>query len=83
MPRWISVKLGFQNYRFLTFKKYPNNYFLYTLSKGNLEKLEIAEEKLDPFLLAVVEEPFSGNLRPFNRVRTTLKNFLGDNNTFS
>ncbi|MHA1782456.1 MAG: hypothetical protein ACTSUL_03405, partial [Promethearchaeota archaeon] len=24
-PRWIAVKLGFQHYRFLTFKKYPND----------------------------------------------------------
>ena len=36
MPRWIAVKLGFQNYRFLTFNQYENEYFLYVLSQGNL-----------------------------------------------
>jgi hypothetical protein len=29
-PLWISFKLGFQEYRFLTFKKYKNDYFLYS-----------------------------------------------------
>ncbi|MEJ2249271.1 MAG: hypothetical protein P8Y70_07170 [Candidatus Lokiarchaeota archaeon] len=83
MPRWISVKLGFQDYKFLTFKKYPNNYFLYTLSKGNLKKLSIVEEELNPFILAVVDEPFSGNLRPFNNIKSTLKKYLKEKNRFS
>jgi hypothetical protein len=83
MPRWIAVRLGFQDYRFLTFKQYKNDYFLYSLSKGNLEKLRTAEEILNPFVLAVVDEPFSGNLRPFNKVKATLKKFLNEKNQFS
>ncbi|GAJ06728.1 unnamed protein product, partial [marine sediment metagenome] len=37
-PRWIAVKLGFQKYRFLTFRKYQNDYFLSFLSEGNLKE---------------------------------------------
>ena len=71
-PRWIAVKLGFQNYRFLTFKKYQNDFFLYFLSEGNLEKIEIIEEQLTPYINHAVDKPFTGNLRPFNSLKMTL-----------
>ncbi|NVM38213.1 MAG: hypothetical protein HWN81_21645, partial [Candidatus Lokiarchaeota archaeon] len=45
-PRWIAVKLGFQKYRFLTFKKLENDYFLSMLSEGNLSKIEQVENLL-------------------------------------
>ena len=69
MPRWIAVKLGFQNYRFLTFQKLKNDYFLSFLSEGNLEKLEIAEAQLEPLIAPVTRESFSGDLRPFNQLK--------------
>ncbi len=75
-PRWIAVRLGFQNYRFLTFKKYKNDYFLYILSEGNLEKLNKVEAFLDPFVEHVVDSPFSGTLKPFNRIKNTLTELL-------
>jgi len=50
-PRWIAVKLGFQRYRFLTFKKYKNEYFLSLLSEGNLQKLDKVEDEIEPILL--------------------------------
>jgi hypothetical protein len=75
-PRWIAVKLGFQNYRFLTFKKYPNEYFLYMLSEGNLKKLNIVEETFDVLIQHVVDSPFSGTLKPFNRLKATIKEML-------
>lgn len=75
IPRWIAVKLGFQNYRFLTFKKYQNDYFLSLLSEGNLEKIEQIEQLLDP-INEVANMVFSGNLKPFNELKLTLeKNF--------
>ncbi len=75
-PRWIAVKLGFQNYRFLTFKKYRNDYFLSCLSEGNLQKIEILEAQIDPILVNSIDTPFSGNLRPFNKLKSQIKDFI-------
>ncbi|MFW9874452.1 MAG: hypothetical protein ACFFG0_15205, partial [Candidatus Thorarchaeota archaeon] len=72
-PRWIAVKLGFQKYRFLTFKKYQNDYFLSLLSEGNLSKIEQVEELLDPKISKETSSTFSGNLKPFNELKTSLK----------
>ncbi|MFW9895444.1 MAG: hypothetical protein ACFFD7_06545, partial [Candidatus Thorarchaeota archaeon] len=47
IPRWIAVKLGFQHYRFITFKKYQNDFFLSLLSEGDLRKLDQVEKLLD------------------------------------
>jgi hypothetical protein len=76
IPRWISVKLGFQKYRFLTFKKYDNEYFLSLLSEGNLEKVELVEKLLDPMLKKYTSDVFSGNLKPFNDLRNKLRKYL-------
>jgi hypothetical protein len=73
-PRWIAVKLKFQQYRFLTFKEYPNYYFLSLLSEGNLKKIPIVEKMLDPLIYHVIGTPFEGNLKPFNQLKATLKN---------
>ena len=75
-PRWIAVKLGYQKYRFLTFKKYRNDYFLSCLSEGNLKKIENVEAQLEPILYHGIDVPFSGNLRPFNKLKTTLKELV-------
>jgi len=75
-PRWIAVKLGFQQYRFLTFQKYKNDYFLSCLSEGNLKKIEEVETKLEPILYHALDTPFSGNLRPFNKLKTTIKDLV-------
>ena len=83
LPRWIAVKLGFQNYRFLTFKKYENEYFLYVLSEGNLGKIPLMEDQVDPFVAHVTNAQFSGNLRPFNTLKLTLKEFFGKIREFS
>ena len=82
VPRWIAVKLGFQNYRFLTFKKYKNNFFLYCLSQGNLKKLETFENRIDPYVSHVIDEPFSGNLKPFNRLKRSLIQFFDKTREF-
>ncbi|MBN1801888.1 MAG: hypothetical protein JW891_10305 [Candidatus Lokiarchaeota archaeon] len=71
-PRWIAVKLGFQNYRFLTFKKLQNDYYASLLSEGNLGKLEKMEAQLEPLLKSAIKHPFSGNLKPFNQLKTTM-----------
>ncbi len=71
-PRWIAVKLGFQAYRFLTFKKFQNDYFLSMLSEGNLEKVEEVEKLLDQQISGVTSKVFSGNLRSFNELKIQL-----------
>ncbi len=72
-PRWIAVKLGFQKYRFLTFKKYQNDYFLSMLSEGNLGKIEQIENLVDPKINKITETAFSGNLKPFNELKIDLE----------
>ncbi|MHA1193526.1 MAG: hypothetical protein ACTSP9_14775 [Promethearchaeota archaeon] len=81
-PRWIAVKLKFQKYRFLTFMKYKNEFYLYLLSEGNLEKLNKVEDYLDPFVGHVVDTPFSGTLKPFNRLKNTLADMLSTKRFF-
>ncbi len=75
-PRWIAVKLGFQKYRFLTFRKYQNDYFLSCLSEGNLRKIENIEAQIEPILYHGIGTPFSGNLRPFNKLKATIKSLF-------
>ncbi len=75
-PRWIAVKLGFQKYRFLTFRKYQNDYFLSCLSEGNLRKIENVEAQIEPILYHGISTPFSGNLRPFNKLKATIKDLF-------
>jgi len=75
-PRWIAVKLGYDFYRFLTFKKYQNDYFLSCLSEGNLKKVENFEQKLEPILYYGIDTPFTGNLRPFNKLKATIKDLV-------
>ncbi|MFX0034718.1 MAG: hypothetical protein ACFE9I_03640 [Candidatus Hermodarchaeota archaeon] len=73
IPRWIAVKLGFQRYRFLTFKKYQNDYFLSMLSEGNLGNISQVEQILDSDINEKANNAFSGNLKPFNELKNTLK----------
>lgn len=82
VPRWIAVKLGFQNYRFMTIKPYHNNFYLSLLSEGNLNKLQKAEEFIDPYISHATDGEFSGDLRPYNRVKLSLKEELKENRKF-
>ncbi len=75
-PRWIAVKLSFQKYRFLTFKKYQHDYFLSFLSEGNLKKIELVEKKIEPYLHHGIDTPFAGNLRPFNKLKASVKDVI-------
>ncbi|MBA7497048.1 hypothetical protein ES702_07657 [subsurface metagenome] len=82
MPRWIAVKLGFQNYRFLTFTKLENEYILNMLSEGNIEKLEKIENLLQNIVKDTAQTKFHGDLRPFNKLKTDFKRFF-EKNVFS
>ncbi|MFX0002225.1 MAG: hypothetical protein ACFE9C_03530 [Candidatus Hodarchaeota archaeon] len=82
IPRWIAVKLGFQKYRFLTFKKYQNDYFLSMLSEGNLGKIEDVETLIKPQINEITSNVFSGNLKPFNELKTELVQKFKKRNKF-
>ncbi|MFW9822578.1 MAG: hypothetical protein ACFFE4_06570 [Candidatus Thorarchaeota archaeon] len=73
IPRWIAVKLGFQHYRFITFKRYNNDFFLSLLSEGNLDKIEEVEKMLDSDINETTSTQFSGNLKPFNQLRVNFE----------
>lgn len=81
-PRWIAVKLGFQKYRFLTFKKYQNDYFLSMLSEGNLNKIEDVEQLLNPLIHNITSNVFTGNLKPFNELKMKLVQRFNKRNKF-
>ena len=76
MPRWIAVKLGFQNYRFLTFTQLEKDYIINMLSEGNIEKLEKVEKLLQNVVQDAIQTKFHGDLRPFNKLKTDLKSFF-------
>ena len=76
MPRWIAVKLGFQNYRFLTFTQLEKDYIINMLSEGNIEKLEKVEKLLQNVVQDAIQTKFHGDLRPFNKLKTDLKIFF-------
>ncbi len=82
MPRWIAVKLGFQNYRFLTFTQLEKDYIINMLSEGNIEKLEKVEKLLQNVVQDAVQTKFHGDLKPFNKLKTDLKR-LFEKNVFS
>ncbi|MFX1364861.1 MAG: hypothetical protein ACFFCE_07435 [Promethearchaeota archaeon] len=82
VPQWIAVKLGFQKYRFLTFKKFQNDYFLSMLSEGNLDKIPQVEQLLNLLIEKVTSTVFSGNLKPFNELKAELKDKFSIRNKF-
>ena len=82
IPRWIAVKLGFQSYRFLTFQKYHNDYYLSLLSEGNLDQIQNVEKLLKPKIEQVVATPFSGNLKPFNELKEHLEDLFSKRKKF-
>ena len=72
-PRWISIKSGFQKYRFLSFKKLENRFFLYCITEGNIEKLESLESSLDLHLKDVVSNKFTSSLKIFNEMKNKIR----------
>lgn len=72
-PRWVTVKVGFQKYRYLTFKKCFNDFFLYFLSEGNLHKILTVESQIEALLQEKIQTPFNGDLRPFNELKAEIK----------
>ena len=75
-PRWISIKSGFQKYYFLSFKKLDNQYFLYSITEGNIEKLESLESLLYLYLKDGVSNKFGSSLKVFNRMKAKIRDIM-------
>jgi len=75
-PRWISIKSGFQKYYFLSFKKLDNQYFLYCITEGNIEKLESMESLLYLYLKDGVCNKFGSSLKIFNQMKNKIRDIL-------
>lgn len=71
MPNWISVKLGFQHYRFLIFAKI-RQYFISLLAEGNLDYKETFLTEIKSELNDVTMNNFVGDLAAFKGIETKL-----------
>ncbi|WP_457558142.1 hypothetical protein [Candidatus Harpocratesius sp.] len=74
-PEWISVKLGFQQYRFIIFS-HINDYYLSLLAEGNLELRKKVFSELAPFLVNLTNHPFVGILTEYSKVAPRIVEFL-------
>jgi hypothetical protein len=76
IPKYLTVKLGYEKYRYLLFEKLNNDYFLYFLVEGNLDKYDsvadIVKEMAEPY----TQKPFRGDLRPFIKLRKQIADFF-------
>ncbi|MBY9019570.1 MAG: hypothetical protein KGD67_00835 [Candidatus Lokiarchaeota archaeon] len=75
-PRWISIKSGFQKYRFLSFKKLENQFFLYSITEGNIEKLKSLESFLVMHLKDGIEKKFTSSLKTFNEMKIKIRDIV-------
>ena len=75
-PRWISIKTGFQKYRFLSIKKLENQFYLYCITEGNIEKLESVESFLYMYLKDGVSNKFTSSLKIFNEMKNKIRDII-------
>ncbi|NVM16709.1 MAG: hypothetical protein HWN80_03270 [Candidatus Lokiarchaeota archaeon] len=75
-PRWISIKSGFQKYFFLSFKKLENQFFLYCITEGNIEKLKSLESFLYMHLKDGVSNKFISSLKIFNEMKVKIRDIM-------
>ncbi len=80
MPNWISVKLGFQHYRFILFSKL-GNYYISLLIEGNLDLKSRILQKLHGWLEEVTKKPFTGVLEEFKKVQDGIVEYLKENHS--
>ncbi|MCF2140925.1 MAG: hypothetical protein K9W44_12785 [Candidatus Lokiarchaeota archaeon] len=74
-PEWISVKLGFQQYRFIIFS-HINDYYLSLLAEGNLELRKKIFSELTPLLMNLTNHPFVGILTEYSEAAPRIVEFL-------
>ncbi len=75
-PQYLTVKLGFQKFRYLLFEKLPNDYFIYMLAEGNLKQYETIAERLREIVEPYTHKPFRGDLGPFTDLKRQISDFF-------
>ena len=75
-PRWISIKSGFQKYRFLSIKKLENQFYLYCITEGNIENLESLESFLYMYLKDGISNKFTSSLKIFNEIKNKIRDII-------
>jgi hypothetical protein len=75
MPTLISVKMGFENYRFISFHEI-NDYYVQILSKGNLRFMGGLLNQLAGYLAECVSRRFVGDLGSFNKAARGIAEFM-------
>jgi len=78
--RSVIIDVGFQHSRFLTFRKYKNDYFLFCLYEGNLEKLGEIEDELKILLEPVIGVPFSGHSKKTDKLKAEIVKYIKEKN---
>jgi hypothetical protein len=76
IPVYLSVKLGYGKIRYLLFEKLKNDYFIYALAEGNINKysqvIEIVKKMVEP----ITARPFKGDLTPFIVLKQQVTEFF-------
>jgi len=75
-PRWISIKSGFQKYRFFSIKKLENQFYLYCITEGNIENLESLESFLYMYLKDGLSNKFASSLKSFNEMKNEIRDII-------
>ena len=80
LPSWISVKLGFQRYRFILFAKI-RDYYITLLAEGNLELKEPIISDLIRILDNITQAPFIGDLTMYKVLIPEITTYLQQQNS--
>ncbi len=75
-PKYLSVKLGYDKYRYLIFEKLENDYFFYFLVEGALNKFDSVIEIVRDMIGDVTSKPFKGDLKPFKELKKKIVSFF-------
>lgn len=77
MPYWISVKVGFDHYRFIIFAEI-NEYYLQILSEGNPNRIDDLATWLKSLAHPYTDEPFTGNIGKFKDLLKEITEMLSE-----
>ncbi len=75
MPYYISVKVGFDTYRFIIFAEI-NDYYIQVLSEGNPTRISDLSTWLKQLAKPYTTEPFKGNVGKFKELLKDIINLL-------
>ncbi|MHA1728185.1 MAG: hypothetical protein ACTSWY_05585 [Promethearchaeota archaeon] len=76
IPVYLSVKLGYDKFRYLLFERLKNNYYLYMLAEGNLNKYGTIMERVIEMVEPITKIPFKGDLKPFIKLKKKITDFF-------